>query len=191
MESLLGGVRHHGLLAVQLLLGQIVHHFPHARLAPHTDAAEALALAVGSVLVELHFQEVSHPEALDIVLDVLVCGPPGQVPDVQLPLLVETARPAAGAPGNLRLLLLGCGDGGLLLLLVAAGRYDIVVQIIVLPGEILLGEILLDIRVKININTVRHGGSENEIFISLSTGVTHGLSSDCGKYHVIQITSTN
>ena len=86
VQSLFGGVSHHRLLAMELLLGEVVHYLPHACLTPHADHAEALALAIGSVFVELDLEEVSDPEILDIVLYVLVCCPPGQIPDVQLPL---------------------------------------------------------------------------------------------------------
>jgi len=87
VKRLLGGVGHHRLLAVQLLLGEVVHHLPHAGLAAHAHAAESLALAIGPVLVELDLEKVGHAQVLHVVLDVLVCGPPGQVPDVKLPLL--------------------------------------------------------------------------------------------------------
>jgi len=86
MERLFGGVGHNRLLAVKLLLGEVVHHLPHARLAAHADHTEAFALPIGSVFIELNFEEVRDPEVLDIILDVLVCCPPCQVSNVQLPL---------------------------------------------------------------------------------------------------------
>ena len=58
MERLLGGVGHHWLLTVQLLLGEVLHHLLGAGLAAQTDTTESLALTIGSVLVELHLQEV-------------------------------------------------------------------------------------------------------------------------------------
>lgn len=53
MQSLLGGVCYNWLLPVELLLGKIVHNFPHACLTPHADTTEAFALTIGSVLIEL------------------------------------------------------------------------------------------------------------------------------------------
>lgn len=82
VKSLFCGVGHNRLLTMELLLGEVVHHLPHARLAAHADYTEALALAISSIFVELHLKEVSDPEVLDIVLNVLVCCPPSQVPDV-------------------------------------------------------------------------------------------------------------
>jgi len=117
---------------MKLLLGKIVHNFPHACLTSHADAAEAFALTVGSVLVELDLQEVSHSEVLDIVLYILVSGPPGQVADVQLPLLVETTSPVEVTPGHLGLLLLGSHHGTLFLLFITARSDNVIVEIIVL-----------------------------------------------------------
>lgn len=86
MERLFCGIGHNWLLAMKLLLGKVVHHLPHARLAPHAYDTEAFTLPIGSIFVELNFEEVRDPKVLDIVLDVLVCGPPSQVSNVQLPL---------------------------------------------------------------------------------------------------------
>lgn len=117
---------------MELLLRKIVHNFPHASLTSHADAAEAFALTVGSVLVELDLQKVSHPEVLDIVLYILISGPPCQISDVQLPLLVETTSPVEVTPGHLCLLLLGSHHGALFLLLIAARSDNVIVEIIVL-----------------------------------------------------------
>ncbi len=50
-----------------------------------------LALTVGPVLVELNLDEICHPQILHRVLYVLVRGPPGQIPDVELAALVAAA----------------------------------------------------------------------------------------------------
>ena len=70
MQGLLGGVGHHGVLAVDLPLGQNLHHLLSAALAADGNAAEALALAIGPVFVELDLDKVSHPDAVDRVLNI-------------------------------------------------------------------------------------------------------------------------
>ena len=80
MQGLLRGVGHHRVLTVNLPLGQDLHQLLDATLASNGDAAEAFALTVGAVLVELDLDKVGHSDVVDRVLDVLVCGPPGQVP---------------------------------------------------------------------------------------------------------------
>lgn len=85
MQGLLRGVRNHRVLSVHLFLGKLIHHLSHAALASKAHAAEAFALSVRSVLVELDLDEVGNAQVLDRVCDVLVRCPPGQVPDVQLP----------------------------------------------------------------------------------------------------------
>jgi len=135
---------------VQLLLGKHVHHFPHAGLAAKTDTAETLALAIGAVLVELHLNKVGHPEVYDPILDILVSGPPGQVAHIQLPppSLRSAAAAAPLAVTPLLLLLLHRRLARLLLLVLArAGGDHVVVQVVVLVGEVLLGEVLLHVRV--------------------------------------------
>ena len=72
MQGLFGGVGDHGLLAVQLLLGEVVHHLPHAGLASHAHTTESFALSIGSVLIKLDLQEVRDSQVLNIVLDVLI-----------------------------------------------------------------------------------------------------------------------
>jgi len=86
MECLFCGIGHYWLLTVKLLFAKVVHHLSHTRLAAHTYNTEALALSIGSVFVELHFEEIGDSEILNIVLNVLICCPPSQVPNVQLPL---------------------------------------------------------------------------------------------------------
>lgn len=85
VKCLLGCVCHYRVLPVQLLLWHVVHHLPHASLATQADTTEPLALPIGSVLIELDLYEVGHRQVLHTVLDVLVCGPPGQVTNIQLP----------------------------------------------------------------------------------------------------------
>lgn len=86
VERLLRSIGHHWLLTVELLLGEVVHNLPHACLTAHAHDAESLTLPIGSVFIELDLEEVRYPKVLDVVLDVLVCCPPSQVPDIELPL---------------------------------------------------------------------------------------------------------
>lgn len=75
VQRLLRGQRHDGDLAVQRLLRQAVHAEPHARLGAHRDGAEALGLAIGTVLEELDLLEVVHADLRHRGQDVLVGGP--------------------------------------------------------------------------------------------------------------------
>ena len=139
---------------MQLLLWQHVHHLPHASLAAKADTAEALTLAICSVFIELHLDEVGDAEVDNAILDVLVSGPPGEVANIQLPpppLLPAAA--AATLPALLLLLLHHCRLCLLLLILARAGRDHVVIEVIVLIGEVLLGKVLLDIRIQVDVNS--------------------------------------
>ena len=70
---------HHRVLTVNLPLGQDLHQLLDAALASNGDAAEAFALTVGAVFVELDLDKVRYSNVVDRVLDVLIFGPPGQV----------------------------------------------------------------------------------------------------------------
>ena len=167
MQGLLGGVGDHRLLTVQLLLGEVVHHLPHAGLASHAHTTESFALSIGSVLVKLDLQEVRDSQVLNIVLDVLVCCPPGQVANVQLPFLaILTSSCPSIDRGRVRVLLLGSDSKRstacvLFIIFVGASSDHIIVQIVVLAREVFLWEILFNIGIKINIYAIRHCGSEN------------------------------
>ena len=154
VQGLLGGVGDHRVLSVQLLLWQHVHHLPHARFAAKTDTAKALALPIRSIFIELHLDEVRDAKVDNAILDVLVSGPPGQVANVQLPPppLLSAAATALTVP-SLLLLLLHHRLRLLLLILTGAGGDHIVIEIIVLVGEVFLWEILLDISIEVDVNT--------------------------------------
>ena len=65
---------------MNLPLGQNLHQLLDAALAANGNAAEAFALTVGAVLVELDLNKVRYSDVVDRVLYILICGPPGQVP---------------------------------------------------------------------------------------------------------------
>ena len=140
---------------MQLLLWQHVHNLPHASFASKAHTAEALALAICSVFIKFHLYEVGDAEVHNAILDVLVSGPPGEVSHVQLP--PPPFLPAAAAatlPALLLPLLLHHRRLGILLLVLArAGRNHVVIEIIVLIGEVLLREVLLDVRVEVDVNS--------------------------------------
>ena len=138
---------------MQLLLRQHVHHLPHACLTAKADTAEALALAICTVFIELHLNEVGDAEVDNAILDVLVSGPPGEIPNIQLPPPPFLPAAAAAALPALLLLLLHHRRLCLFLLVLArAGRDHVVVEVVVLIGEVLLGKVLLDIRVQVDVN---------------------------------------
>ena len=154
VQRLFGGIRDHRILAVQLLLRQHVHHLPHASLAAKADTAEALALAICTVFIELHLDEVGDAEVDNAILDVLVSGPPSEVANIQLPPPPLLPAAAAAALPALLLLLLHHRRLCLLLLILArAGRDHVVIEVIVLIGEVLLGKVLLDIRIQVDVNS--------------------------------------
>ena len=168
MQRLLGGVGDHWLLAVQLLLGKVVHHLPHAGLAPHAHATKSFTLSIGSVLVKFDLQKVRNSQVLNIVLNILVCCPPGQISNVQLPFLpVLTSSSPTVHRGWVCVLFLGSDSSKrstarvLLIIFVRARSDHVVVQIVVLAKEVFLWKILFNIGIKINIYAIRHGGSEN------------------------------
>ena len=135
----------HWGLAVQFLLGQDVHNLLHAAVATDGDAAESLALAVSTILVELNLDKVRDTNALDSILDVLVRGPPGEVADIQL---VDLVAPLDRARARLSRGLLGCSSGrgrfqGLLL--GGGGRDHVVEEVGVLLVEVIVGELGLDV----------------------------------------------
>ena len=154
VQGLFGGIGDHGVLAVQLLLRQHVHHLPHASLTAKANAAESLALAICTVFIELHLNEVGDTEVDNAILDVLVCGPPGEVAHIQLP--PPPLLPAAAAATLPALLLLLLHHRRLcLFLLVLAGtsRDHVVIEVIILIGEVLLRKVLLDICVQVDVNS--------------------------------------
>jgi len=167
MQRLLGGVSHHRLLTVQLLLGEVVHHLPHAGLATHAHATKSFTLSIGSVLVKFDLQKVRNSQVLNIVLNILVCCPPGQISNVQLPLFpILTSSSTAVHGGWVCVLFLGSDSqrtttGVLLIIFVGASSDYVIVQIVVLAREVFLWKILFNIGIKINIYAVRHRGSEN------------------------------
>lgn len=138
---------------MQLLLWQHVHNLPHASFASKAHTAEALALAICSVFIKFHLYEVGDAEVYNAILDVLVSGPPGEVSHIQLP--PPPFLPAAAAlPALLLPLLLHRRRLGILLLVLArAGRNHVVIEIIVLVGEVLLRKVLLDVRVEVDVNS--------------------------------------
>jgi len=140
VEGLLGGVGYHRVLPVQLLLGHVVHHLPHAGLTTQTDTTEPLTLPIGSVLVELDLYEVGHGQVLHTVLDVLVSGPPGEVSNIELPppALSPWAQPSGRGGGGLHVILLlgshsqhGGSAGSLVIFLGSARSNNVIVQVIV------------------------------------------------------------
>ena len=154
VQRLLGGIGDNRVLAVQLLLWKHVHHLPHAPLAAKADTAEALALAICAVFVELHLNEVGDAKVDDAILDVLVSRPPGEVAHIQLP--PPSLLPAAAAatlPAFLVLFLHHRCLGLLLFVLAGAGRDHVVVEVVVLVGEVLLGKVLLNVCVQVDVNS--------------------------------------
>ena len=162
MQGLLRGVGDDRVLAVDLFLGQQLHHLPHARIAAHGDAAKALALTVGSVFVELDLDKVPDAEVLDVVLDVLIRCPPRQVADVELEAFVATDARRSAAAGGID----ACGAGrGVILLrrervllgrVLGAGRQDVVVEIVVFCREIVVLKLGLYVGVEVDIHPVSH-----------------------------------
>ena len=154
VQCLFCGIGDHRVLAMQLFLRQHVHHLPHASLTAKANAAESLALAICTVFIELHLNEVGDTEVDNAILDVLVCGPPGEVAHIQLP--PPSLLPAAAAatlPAFLVLFLHHRCLGLLLFVLAGAGRDHVVVEVVVLVGEVLLGKVLLNVRVQVDVNS--------------------------------------
>ena len=154
VQGLFGGIGDHRVLAVQLLLRQHVHHLPHASLAAKAYAAETLALTICTVFIELHLDEVRDAEVDNAILDVLVSGPPGEVAHVQLP--PPSLLPAAATatlPALLLLLLHHRRLGLFLLVLAGASRDHVVIEVVVLVGEVLLRKVLLNICVQVDVNS--------------------------------------
>lgn len=84
-QGLFGGWCHDRALAVYLFLWQQFQTETHARLRTQRHYAEALGLAVGSVLEELHLVEVVNTDVVDSIRYILI-----RCPLVDVFLLINT-----------------------------------------------------------------------------------------------------
>lgn len=75
IERLLCRESYYGILTVELLLGQSLHAYPHTLLRSQGYHAETFGLTVATVLEELYFHEVVHPDTLNRVRYVLIARP--------------------------------------------------------------------------------------------------------------------
>lgn len=82
IQRLLSGERNHRRLAVYFAFREAIHHHSHAALSAQTDYAKAFALTVLALLEEFHLVKIAHAHLTDGVRDVLVGGPPSEIPDI-------------------------------------------------------------------------------------------------------------